>query len=51
MVPHGNINPKEFFQYSDGATHAANEISVASGQVECATDFDRNRNAMMAWSP
>jgi phosphonate transport system substrate-binding protein len=42
-----NINPKEFFQYSDGATHAANEISVASGQVDCATDFDRNRNAMM----
>jgi phosphonate transport system substrate-binding protein len=42
-----NINPKEFFQYSDGATHAANELSVASGQVDCATDFDRNRNAMM----
>lgn len=41
------INPKEFFQYSAGATHAANEISVASGQVDCATDFDRNRNAMM----
>ncbi len=30
-----------------GATHAANEISVASGQVDCATDFDRNRNAMI----
>jgi phosphonate transport system substrate-binding protein len=22
-------------------------MSVASGQVDCATDFDRNRNAMM----
>jgi phosphonate transport system substrate-binding protein len=41
------INPKEFFAYSDGATHAANEVSVASGQVDCATDFDRNRNTMI----
>lgn len=41
------INPKEYFAYSDGATHAANEIAVASGQVDCATDFDRNRTAMM----
>jgi phosphonate transport system substrate-binding protein len=41
------INPKEYFQYSDGATHAANEIAVASGQAECATDFDRNRSAMI----
>ena len=41
------INPKELFAYSDGATHAANEISVASGQVDCATDFDRNRTAMI----
>jgi phosphonate transport system substrate-binding protein len=42
-----NIEPKQYFNYSDGATHAANEIAVASGQVDCATDFDRNRNAMM----
>jgi phosphonate transport system substrate-binding protein len=41
------INPKEHFNYSDGATHAANEIAVASGQVDCATDFDRNRTAMI----
>jgi phosphonate transport system substrate-binding protein len=41
------MNPKELFNYSDGATHAANEISVASGQVDCATDFDRNRIAMI----
>jgi phosphonate transport system substrate-binding protein len=41
------IDPKTYFAYSDGATHAANEMSVASGQVDCATDFDRNRNAMM----
>jgi phosphonate transport system substrate-binding protein len=42
-----NIEPKQYFNYSDGATHAANEIAVASGQVDCATDFDRNRNAMI----
>ena len=41
------INPKEYFAYSDGATHAANEIAVASAQVDCATDFDRNRTAMI----
>jgi len=41
------IDPKTLFVYSDGATHAANEISVASGQVDCATDFDRNRTAMI----
>jgi phosphonate transport system substrate-binding protein len=41
------VDPKQFFNYSDGATHAANEIAVASGQVDCATDFDRNRTAMI----
>jgi phosphonate transport system substrate-binding protein len=43
---HG-INPKQYFVYSDGATHAANEVAVAAGQVDCATDFDRNRTAMI----
>lgn len=42
-----SIDPKQYFNYSDGATHAANEISVASGQVDCATDFYRNRNTMI----
>jgi len=41
------LNPKEMFTYSDGATHAANEIGVASGQVDCVTDLDRNRTAMI----
>src|SRR5262249_5656374 len=41
------ISPKEYFAYADGATPAANEIAVASGQVDCATDFDRNRTAMI----
>jgi phosphonate transport system substrate-binding protein len=42
-----NLDPRQLFNYSDGATHAANEIAVASGQADCATDFDRNRNAMI----
>ncbi len=41
------IDPKSYFQYSEGATHAANELAVASGQSDLATDFDRNRNAMI----
>jgi len=43
---HG-IDPKTFFQYREGATHAANEIAVANGQSDLATDYDRNRTAMI----
>jgi phosphonate transport system substrate-binding protein len=42
------IDPMRYWMYREGATHAANEIAVASGQVDMATDFDRNRNAMIA---
>lgn len=42
------IDPKTYWKYTDGATHAANEIAVSTGQVDMATDFDRNRNAMIA---
>ncbi|HEY4044539.1 MAG TPA: phosphate/phosphite/phosphonate ABC transporter substrate-binding protein [Rhodopila sp.] len=42
------IDPKAYFNYRDGATHAANDIAVANGQVDLATDFDRNLNAMIA---
>ncbi len=42
------INPKDYWKYTEGATHAANEIAVSNGQVDLATDFDRNRNAMIA---
>ena len=42
------IDPKTFWKYAEGATHAANEIAVSSGQVDMATDFDRNRNAMIS---
>jgi phosphonate transport system substrate-binding protein len=42
------IDPKTFWAYREGATHAANEVAVSAGQVDMATDFDRNRNAMIA---
>lgn len=41
------IDPKTFFKYREGAAHPANEIAVVSGQVDLATDYDRNRNAMI----
>jgi phosphonate transport system substrate-binding protein len=41
------IDPKTFFNYRDGSTHAANEIAVVNGQVDLATDYDRNRNSMI----
>lgn len=41
------IDPKTFWKYTEGATHAANEVSVSAGQVDMATDFDRNRNTMI----
>lgn len=42
------IDPRTFWEYREGATHAANEIAVSAGQADLATDFDRNRNAMIA---
>src|SRR5215469_15147475 len=42
------IDPRSFWTYGEGATHAANEVAVSAGQVDLATDFDRNRNAMIA---
>lgn len=41
------IDPKTFFKYRDGASHPANEIAVATGQIDLATDYDRNLRAMM----
>jgi phosphonate transport system substrate-binding protein len=41
------IDPKTYFEYSEGAAHPANETAVANGQVELATDYDRNRTAMI----
>ncbi|MFN3868223.1 MAG: phosphate/phosphite/phosphonate ABC transporter substrate-binding protein [Hyphomicrobiaceae bacterium] len=41
------IDPKTYFQYRDGASHAANVTAVASSQVDLASDYDRNFNAMV----
>jgi phosphonate transport system substrate-binding protein len=42
------VDPKTHFaSYSEGSTHAANETAVVNGQVQLATDFDRNRNTMI----
>ena len=53
LIPHfwfktHNIDPHSYFKYHDGASHAAQSIAVVSGQVDLATDFDRNLNAMVA---
>jgi phosphonate transport system substrate-binding protein len=41
------IDPRSFWKYSEGASHPANEIAVQAGHVDLATDYDRNRNAMI----
>lgn len=41
------IDPKTYFQYRDGASHAAQVISVVNDQTDLATDFDRNLNVII----
>ena len=41
-----DIDPKTFFKYRDGSSHAANVTAVTSGQVDLASDYDRNFRAM-----
>lgn len=53
LMPHHwfqtrGIDPRAFFEYRDGASHAANAVAVASGQVDLATDHDRDLAAMVA---
>ena len=42
-----NIDPKTYFQYRDGASHAANVTAVTSGLTDFASDYDRNFAAMI----
>jgi phosphonate transport system substrate-binding protein len=42
------IDPKAFFQYRDGASHAAQVLSVVNGQTDLATDYDRNLDGILA---
>lgn len=41
------IDPKVYFQYRDGASHAAQVLSVINGQTDFASDYDRNLNALI----
>jgi len=42
-----DIDPKTYFEYRDGASHAAQVLSVINGQVDLASDFDRNLNGFI----
>jgi phosphonate transport system substrate-binding protein len=41
------IDPRSYFQYRDGASHAAQILSVVNGQVDVASDYDRNMNTFI----
>lgn len=47
LLKKDGIDPKTYFDYSEGAAHPAQETAVANKKVDLATDFDRNRNAMI----
>lgn len=40
------IDPKAVFDYSEGASHAAQAIAVLSDQVDIASDYDRNLDVL-----
>jgi phosphonate transport system substrate-binding protein len=42
------IDPKTYFQYRDGASHAAQVLSVINDQTDLASDFDRNLDGFIA---
>jgi phosphonate transport system substrate-binding protein len=41
------INPRETFDYNEGAPHAAQAIAVLSGQTDLASDYDRNLDVLV----
>lgn len=41
-----NLDPKTVFDYQEGASHAAQAIGVISGQVDIASDYDRNLDVL-----
>lgn len=41
------IDPKTFFVYREGASHAAQVLAVINDQTDLATDFDRNLNSLI----
>ncbi|NJK99331.1 MAG: phosphate/phosphite/phosphonate ABC transporter substrate-binding protein [Spirulinaceae cyanobacterium RM2_2_10] len=40
------LDPKQVFEYNEGASHAAQAIAVLSEQVDIASDFDRNLDVL-----
>ncbi len=40
------LDPREVFDYSEGASHAAQAIGVLSEQVDIASDYDRNLDVL-----
>jgi phosphonate transport system substrate-binding protein len=43
-----NLDPKAIFDYTEGASHAAQAIGVLSNQVDIASDYDRNLDVLTA---
>lgn len=41
-----NLDPKAVFDYNEGASHAAQAIAVLSGQIDIASDYDRNLDVL-----
>ncbi len=41
-----NLDPKQVFDYNEGASHAAQAIGVLSDQVDIASDYDRNLDVL-----
>jgi phosphonate transport system substrate-binding protein len=41
-----SLDPETVFDYSEGASHAAQAISVLSGQTDIASDYDRNLDVL-----
>lgn len=41
-----NLDAKAVFDYSEGASHAAQAIAVLSGQMDIASDYDRNLDVL-----
>jgi len=41
------LNPRLAFDYSEGASHAAQAIAVLSGQTDLASDYDRNLHVLV----
>ncbi|MBD0337513.1 MAG: phosphate/phosphite/phosphonate ABC transporter substrate-binding protein, partial [Cyanobacteria bacterium Co-bin13] len=41
-----NLDPKAVFDYSEGASHAAQAIALLNGQTDIASDYDRNLDVL-----